>query len=186
MLTNVLLPTDLSSDHELVMKFAAGLADIGVRRVVCAHVVDTARCLEGEWQANRCTGRLVASERYRFRALRAHHEVLFWTMGDKGPSGRYSDCDIVDGHNWSCKANADAARTITHQMTQGRHGKVGLPAAGRPPEDERGDLVGLDGPPEHAARPQHVLLPDELLQAARPQPLRQGLAGRVLVRGVVE
>jgi len=46
MLTNVLLPTDLSSDHELVMKFAAGLADIGVRRVVCAHVVDAAG-LEG-------------------------------------------------------------------------------------------------------------------------------------------
>lgn len=46
MLTNVLLPTDLSSDQDLVMKFAAGLVDLGVRRVVCAHVVDAAG-LEG-------------------------------------------------------------------------------------------------------------------------------------------
>jgi hypothetical protein len=84
------------------------------------RTVYTARCVGGEWQANRCTGKLVASERYRFRALRAHQEVLFWTIGEKAPSGRYSDCEIVDSHNWSCKPNADAARTITHQMTQGR------------------------------------------------------------------
>lgn len=46
MLTNVLLPTDLSEDQDLVMKFAAGLADLGVKRVVCAHVVN-ADGLEG-------------------------------------------------------------------------------------------------------------------------------------------
>lgn len=46
MLTNVVLPTDLSPDQDLVMRFATGLVDIGVRRVVCVHVVDAAG-LEG-------------------------------------------------------------------------------------------------------------------------------------------
>jgi nucleotide-binding universal stress UspA family protein len=46
MLTNVLLPTDLSADQDLVMRFAVGLVDLGVRRVVCAHVVNAAG-LEG-------------------------------------------------------------------------------------------------------------------------------------------
>jgi nucleotide-binding universal stress UspA family protein len=47
MLSTVLLPTDLSAPQELVMRFAAGLPDLGVRRVVCCHVVD-ATGLEGQ------------------------------------------------------------------------------------------------------------------------------------------
>ena len=46
MLSSVLLPTDLSPAQDLVMSFAVGLADLGVRRVVCCHVVD-ATGLEG-------------------------------------------------------------------------------------------------------------------------------------------
>jgi nucleotide-binding universal stress UspA family protein len=46
MLSTVLLPTDLSASQDLVMRFAAGLPELGVRRVVCCHVVD-ATGLEG-------------------------------------------------------------------------------------------------------------------------------------------
>jgi nucleotide-binding universal stress UspA family protein len=46
MLRTVLVPIDFSDGSDLVMRFCAGLADLGVRRVVCCHVVDTAG-LEG-------------------------------------------------------------------------------------------------------------------------------------------
>lgn len=92
------------------------------------RTVYTARCTQGDWQGNYCTGRLQPSERYRFRVLKAHREVLFWTIGDTGPSGRFTDCNVVDGHNWSCRPSADAGRTITHEMTHGHP----VPDAGVP------------------------------------------------------
>lgn len=46
MLRTVLLPIDFSADSELVLRFCTGLHDLGVRRVVCCHVVD-ATGLEG-------------------------------------------------------------------------------------------------------------------------------------------
>ncbi len=79
----------------------------------------TAACMGGNWHRITCDGTLVASKRYRFRALKAHAEVLFWTAGEKEPSGRYGECAIRDGRDWRCKSNADAARTITHIMSGG-------------------------------------------------------------------
>ncbi|HEY5548857.1 MAG TPA: universal stress protein [Coriobacteriia bacterium] len=46
MLKTVLLPIDFSADSELVLQFCTGLQELGVRLVVCCHVVDTAG-LEG-------------------------------------------------------------------------------------------------------------------------------------------
>jgi len=46
MLRTVLVPIDFSAGSDLVMRFCTGLTDLGVRRVVCCHVVDTAG-LEG-------------------------------------------------------------------------------------------------------------------------------------------
>jgi nucleotide-binding universal stress UspA family protein len=46
MLRTVLLPIDFSADSELVLRFCVGLQELGVRRVVCCHVVD-ATGLEG-------------------------------------------------------------------------------------------------------------------------------------------
>lgn len=40
MLRTVLLPTDLSQDCPLMVRFTAGLKELGVRRVVLAHVLD--------------------------------------------------------------------------------------------------------------------------------------------------
>lgn len=81
--------------------------------------VYTVDCKGGSWENNACSGTLVPSRRYRFRALKAHSEVLFWIAGEKEPSGKYSDCTIEDGREWSCKPNADAVRSITHRMVHG-------------------------------------------------------------------
>jgi hypothetical protein len=75
----------------------------------------------------------------------------------------------------------DRASPPGHDACQRR-----LAGAGRPPKEEGGDLVRLDGAAEHAPGPEHVLLTDEVLQPARPQPLGQGPSGRVLLGGVVE
>jgi hypothetical protein len=83
------------------------------------RTVYTAQCKQGRWIADRCSGKLVAGERYRFRALKRHGEVLFWTVGASAPSGRYTECRIASGRAWSCPANADAARTITMEMAAG-------------------------------------------------------------------
>ena len=79
----------------------------------------TAKCEGGEWQGTTCTGKLAASDRYRFRALKAHREVLFWTSGDRGASGRFVDCEVQDGRTWVCPEAADASRTVTRRMTLG-------------------------------------------------------------------
>lgn len=51
------------------------------------RTIYTAGCQQGGWQGSECSGQLAASQRYRFRALKAHSEVLFWTTGAGGPSG---------------------------------------------------------------------------------------------------
>lgn len=83
------------------------------------RTIYTVGCKGGGWAGPRCSGDLVAAERFRFRALRAHGEVLFWTVGASGPSGRYTDCKIHDGRNWQCQPSAEARRTITLQMERG-------------------------------------------------------------------
>ncbi len=83
------------------------------------RTVYTVDCVSGAWQGDQCTGRLVAGSRYRFRALKPHGEVIFWTVGSNEPSGKFDDCQIQDGRNWVCKACADAARSITLKMEQG-------------------------------------------------------------------
>ena len=84
------------------------------------RTVYTAQCARGAWQGPHCSGDLVAGPRYRFRALRIHGEVLFWTVGDTQPSGKLMPCAIADGRNWTCDSGADPGRTITLQMSRGR------------------------------------------------------------------
>ena len=81
--------------------------------------VYTATC-DGAWSGNACSGRLKAAERFRFRALKAHREVLFWTVGDDtAESGRFKNCVVQDGKNWTCPVNDDLTRTIAHRMSKG-------------------------------------------------------------------
>jgi len=83
------------------------------------RTIYTVDCVGGAWQGERCAGHLVPGVRYRYRALKPHGEVIFWTVGTKEPSGRFEDCKITDGRNWVCKVCPDAARSITLRMAQG-------------------------------------------------------------------
>ena len=84
------------------------------------RTIYTVDCTGGGWHERHCSGRLKASDRYRFRALRARGEVLFWVLGSGEPSGKLTPCAIVSGRNWTCKGGPDAARSITLQMHMGR------------------------------------------------------------------
>ena len=83
------------------------------------RTIFTVRCDGGGWQGLACTGRLVAAERYRFRALKPHNEVLFWVVGSSDPSGKMTDCTILDGRNWTCRESEQSARSITRTMSDG-------------------------------------------------------------------
>ncbi|HEY2558419.1 MAG TPA: hypothetical protein VGI48_01775 [Caldimonas sp.] len=84
------------------------------------RTVYTAECADGSWDGDRCSGRVKAGNRYRYRALKPHNEVIFWTVGSKEPSGKFNDCQIEDGRNWICKACAEASRSVTLQMAHGK------------------------------------------------------------------
>ena len=84
------------------------------------RVVYTAECMGGVWQGTTCTGHLVAGARHRFKALRNHGEVLYWTAGSPQPSGKLSDCVIQDAKDWSCKQAPAQPPAITMAMRNGR------------------------------------------------------------------
>lgn len=84
------------------------------------RTIYTAVCAQGQWQGNLCTGQMEAGPRYRFRALKAHREVLFWRVGAAESSWRLEGCTIADGRNWTCPPGKDAGRSITLEMRQGR------------------------------------------------------------------
>jgi hypothetical protein len=84
------------------------------------RTIYTVQCQGGTWEGPRCTGTLVAGDLHRFRASKSRHEVLYWVAGSTAPSGKYSDCKVVDRGNWKCNAGAAQPPTITHEMEHGR------------------------------------------------------------------
>jgi hypothetical protein len=83
------------------------------------RTVYTVECSGGTWLDDRCSGRMVAGTRYRYRALKPHNEVIFWKVGSRDRSGKFDDCNIQDGRNWVCKPSSDAPRSITLVMSEG-------------------------------------------------------------------
>lgn len=100
-----------------VLGFAAWASDFITMQG--ERTVYTAECI-GTWQGERCAGKVAAGHRYRYRALKPHGEVTFWTLGTSEPKGKFEDCTIQDGRNWICKICPDASRSITLQMAQGQ------------------------------------------------------------------
>ncbi len=84
------------------------------------RTIYTVDCTGGGWQGVRCSGKLKAADRCRFRGLGGGGEGLFWVLGTNEPSGRLAPCTIASGRNWTCKAGPDAGRSITLQMSMGR------------------------------------------------------------------
>jgi hypothetical protein len=84
------------------------------------RTVYSVRCEQGVWEGWRCTGRLAAGDRYRFRASKSRQEVLYWIVGSSAASSKYTDCKVVDRGNWTCATAPGQPPTITHEMVQGR------------------------------------------------------------------
>lgn len=89
------------------------------------RTVYTAECAGGSWQGTTCTGHLVAGDRHRFKALKNHGEVLYWTAGLRQASGKLSDCTIADAKDWSCRQATAQPPAVTMAMKNGR--AVALP-----------------------------------------------------------
>lgn len=94
------------------------------------RTIYTVKCDQGSWEGLRCGGRLVAGDRYRYRALKNRNEVIFWIVGSSTPSGKYTDCSIRNRGNWSCNAVAEQMPSITFEMLNERatHAPAGLAA----------------------------------------------------------
>ena len=84
------------------------------------RTIYTAECKAGEWQGKHCSGTLAPGDRHRFRALKAHGEVLFWVLASSAPSGKFERCDIKDGRNWNCPPSPDTPRAIARALAMGQ------------------------------------------------------------------
>jgi hypothetical protein len=84
------------------------------------RTIYSVRCEQGVWEGWRCTGKLAAADRYRFRASTSRQEVLYWIVGSSGASGKYTDCKVADRANWTCRQAVGQITTITHEMVHGR------------------------------------------------------------------
>lgn len=83
------------------------------------RTIYTVECRNGTWDGDRCSGKLAAGPRFRYRALKAHGEVLFWVLGRQEPSAKLTGCAIQDGRNWTCPASADSAKSLTLTLSGG-------------------------------------------------------------------
>ena len=77
-------------------------------------------CERGVWEGLRCTGRLTAGDRHRFRASPSRKEVLFWIAGSNAPFGKYTDCQVTNRDNWTCNVLADEKPSIAHELSHGK------------------------------------------------------------------
>jgi hypothetical protein len=84
------------------------------------RTIYTVRCEQGNWEGLACKGRMVAGDRYRFRASVSKQEVLFWVVGSSQPSGKFSHCKVKDRGNWECDESTGQPPTITRTMVNGR------------------------------------------------------------------
>lgn len=62
----------------------------------------TARWVGGQWQEHRCTGTLLAAERFDYTASTVSQSVQVRVDGAPLRQAVLRGCQVVDGRNWSC------------------------------------------------------------------------------------
>jgi hypothetical protein len=92
------------------------------------RTIYTVSCANGTWTGKVCSGKLALSDRYTFRVSRSRQEVLYWIVGSKTPSGKYTDCRVESRSNWTCNVRTGEPLTITYEMRNDHplHGSEGL------------------------------------------------------------
>lgn len=83
------------------------------------RTIYTAQCEDGSWREGRCSGQMIAGNRYRYHASKERGEVVVQLVGSSVPARRFSNCVIRDGRNWTCPADDTVARSWTVQMKNG-------------------------------------------------------------------
>lgn len=83
------------------------------------RTIYTVNCAQGTWVGNRCDGAITPGPRFRYRALKARGEVLFWVLGVSEPSSKLTSCVIQDGRNWVCPVTPDASKSLTLTLAGG-------------------------------------------------------------------
>ena len=106
------------------------------------RTIYTVTCERGAWDGLRCSGRIAAGDRHRFRSSRSRNEVVYWIAGSPVASGKYTDCNVTDRDLWSCKPHAGEQPSIAHELSDGRPVHR---AAGRRPAVPRRDQVEMVG-----------------------------------------
>jgi hypothetical protein len=84
------------------------------------RTIYSVQCRDGTWEGWRCTGTLVAGDRYRFLASRSRQEVIFWVVGSKQPSAKYTDCVVEDRDNWKCNAKPGQPAAVVDELAHGK------------------------------------------------------------------
>jgi hypothetical protein len=88
------------------------------------RTIYTVRCEPDIWDDRRCIGKMVAGDRYAFRSSASRNEVIYWIRGSAVPSGKYSDCTVVDRDNWTCAIVEGQKPSIVSEMKKGRPTRV--------------------------------------------------------------
>jgi hypothetical protein len=57
--------------------------------------------------------------------------VIYWVRASDKPSGKYTDCKVVDRDNWSCTVAPDQPVSVAYEMANGRPSRTA--ARGAPP-----------------------------------------------------
>ena len=84
------------------------------------RTVYTVTCEQGAWDGLRCTGRMAAGDRHRFRSIRSRREIVYWIAGSSMPSGKFTECDVTDRDRWKCQVRVGEQPTIAHELADGR------------------------------------------------------------------
>ena len=84
------------------------------------RTIYTVTCERGAWEGLRCSGRIAAGDRHRFRASHSRNEVVYWIAGSASASGKFTDCTVTDRDLWSCKPHPGEQPSITHELSDGR------------------------------------------------------------------
>jgi hypothetical protein len=91
----------------VVVVVALGIALWGSDKITYEgeRTVYTVRCEQGDWEGLACKGKMVAGDRYRFRASVSKQEVLYWVVGSSQPR-QVQQCKVKDRGNWECDEGA--------------------------------------------------------------------------------
>jgi hypothetical protein len=107
-----------------VIVIALGIALWGSDKITYEgeRTIYSVRCEQGNWEGLACKGRMVAGERYRFRASVSKQEVLYWIVGSSQALRQVQSLRGQGSRQLGVRGQHGAGQpaTITRSMSNGR------------------------------------------------------------------